>query len=87
MLGSGDPSAFEKARPVFKTFCADIFHLGSAGCGQVGKLIHNILLWVSVVANHEAFSLADKCGVDKTVLAKAIKMSMAEMGPSNIFRQ
>ena len=86
MLGSGDPSAFEKARPVFKTFCADIFHLGPAGCGQVGKLIHNILLWVSVVANHEAFSLADKCGVDKTILAKAIKMSTGGNGTIEYFQ-
>jgi 3-hydroxyisobutyrate dehydrogenase-like beta-hydroxyacid dehydrogenase len=86
MLGSGDLTAFEKARPVFQTFCADIFHLGPAGCGQVGKLIHNILLWVSVVANHEAFSLADRCGVDKTVLAQAIKMSTGANGTIGYFQ-
>jgi 3-hydroxyisobutyrate dehydrogenase-like beta-hydroxyacid dehydrogenase len=85
MLGSGDLEAFEKARPVFQTFCADIFHLGPAGCGQVGKLIHNILLWVSVVANNEAFSLADNCGIDKAVLAKAIKMSTGGNGTIEYF--
>jgi 3-hydroxyisobutyrate dehydrogenase-like beta-hydroxyacid dehydrogenase len=86
MLGSGDPAAFERARAVFQTFCADIFHLGPAGCGQVGKLIHNILLWVSVVANHEAFSLADQCGIDKAVLAKAIKMSTGGNGTIEYFQ-
>ena len=86
MLGSGDPSAFDTARPVFQTFCADIFHLGPAGCGQVGKLVHNILLWVSVVANHEAFSLADRCGVNKQTLASAIKMSTGANGTIGYFQ-
>jgi len=53
---ASETSRLEKARPVFQTFCTDIFHLGPAGCGQVGKLIQNILLWVSVVANNEAYS-------------------------------
>jgi 3-hydroxyisobutyrate dehydrogenase-like beta-hydroxyacid dehydrogenase len=40
----GDPAILERARPVFETFSKKIAHMGTAGAGQVGKLINNALL-------------------------------------------
>lgn len=80
MMGSGDSKAFRRARPIFRTFCSDIFHFGPAGHGQVAKITHNLLLWIAVVANCEALTFAEKLGLDKKELAKAIKISTGTNG-------
>jgi 3-hydroxyisobutyrate dehydrogenase-like beta-hydroxyacid dehydrogenase len=80
MLGSGDRRAFERLRPVLRTFCTDIFHLGKVGAGQVAKICNNILLWISVVANCETFGLAERCGLDKQALVEALRLSTGTNG-------
>lgn len=80
LLGSGDERAFARARPVFDTFCGDIFHLGKAGCGQVAKICNNLLLWISVVANYETFALAKRFGLNKEELISALMVSTGTNG-------
>jgi len=80
LLGSGDEAAFERAHPVFKAFCADIFHLGPVGCGQVAKICNNLLLWISVVANCETINLAKKFGLKKEQLVAALMISTGTNG-------
>ncbi|HUZ91420.1 MAG TPA: NAD(P)-dependent oxidoreductase, partial [Methylocella sp.] len=80
LLGSGDPMAFARAKPLFRTFCSDIFHLGPAGCGQVAKICNNLLLWNSVVANCETLALAERCGLNKEELIKALMISTGTNG-------
>ncbi len=80
LLGSGDEAAFARARPVFEAFCADIFHLGPAGCGQVAKICNNLLLWISVVANYETMNMADKYGLKKSQLVSALMISTGTNG-------
>src|SRR5256885_13895394 len=41
VYGAGDSGAFELCRPVLGAFASDIFHLGPAGAGQVGKMGNN----------------------------------------------
>jgi len=80
LLGSGDEAAFKRARPVFRTFCGDIFHLGQAGCGQVAKICNNMLLWISVAANCETIGLAEKYGLNKAELTAALMISTGTNG-------
>lgn len=80
MLGSGDPRAFARIRPVMRAFCTDIFHVGKVGAGQVAKICNNLLLWISVVANSETFGLAERCGIDKKQLAAALSISSGTNG-------
>jgi len=80
MLGSGDRRAFERIRPVMRAFCTDIFHVGQVGAGQVAKICNNLLLWISMVANCETFSLAERCGLDKAALARALSISSGTNG-------
>ena len=80
MLGGGDKKAFARIRPVVRTFCTDIFHLGKVGSGQVAKICNNILLWISVVANCETFGLAERCGLDKAALVEALGVSTGTNG-------
>lgn len=80
MLGSGDRRAFSRLRPVLRAFCTDIFHVGKVGAGQVAKICNNLLLWISVVANCETFTLAGRCGLDKAQLASALRISSGTNG-------
>lgn len=72
VYGGGDETAFEACRPALATFASDIFHLGPAGAGQVGKMVNNLLLWTCISANDEGLRLAEALGVDPEKLAKAL---------------
>jgi len=80
MLGGGDRRVFDRIRPVMRAFCTDIYHVGKVGAGQVAKICNNLLLWISMVANCETFSLAERCGLDKAALAQALSISSGTNG-------
>ena len=77
VLTGGDPEVFQACRPVMETFASDIFHLGPFGCGQVGKMINNMILWACTAANVESLQLGEKLGVDQARLRTALKKSSA----------
>ena len=78
VFGGGDAKAFERCRPALSTFASDIFHLGPAGAGQVGKMVNNMILWACVAANDESLRLAEALGVDRDALRKALHRSSAQ---------
>ncbi|NBY70990.1 MAG: NAD(P)-dependent oxidoreductase [Betaproteobacteria bacterium] len=79
ILGAGEPQAFEACRPVFDTFASDIFHLGdTAGAGQVGKMVNNLILWACTAANDEGLRLGESMGVDPAKMRKALHHSSAQ---------
>ena len=63
MVG-GEASAFARAKPVLDAMGKTIVHAGAAGNGQVAKLANNMLLGISMIATCEAFTLAEKLGLD-----------------------
>jgi 3-hydroxyisobutyrate dehydrogenase-like beta-hydroxyacid dehydrogenase len=74
-LVGGERSAFERARPIYRTFCSDIAHLGDIGAGQVGKAMNNFLLWVNGLALIEAGRLSEANGMNLVTLREALLMS------------
>ncbi len=78
ILGAGDERAFEQCRPVFQSFASEIFHLGEAGAGQVGKMVNNLILWACMTANDEGLRLGEALGVDPEKLRKALHFSSAQ---------
>jgi 3-hydroxyisobutyrate dehydrogenase-like beta-hydroxyacid dehydrogenase len=73
IYGAGDEAAFEACRPAFSAFASDIFHLGAAGAGQVGKMVNNLLLWACTSANDEGLRLAEALGVSADKLRAALR--------------
>jgi 3-hydroxyisobutyrate dehydrogenase-like beta-hydroxyacid dehydrogenase len=71
----GKPEVFERARPIYATFCSDIAHLGDVGAGQFGKALNNLLLWVNGVALIEAGRLSEAAGMDLVKLRDALMIS------------
>ncbi len=74
-LVGGKPDVFERARPIYRTFCSDIAHLGDVGAGQCGKAMNNFLLWVNGMALIEAGRLSEANGMDLVKLRQALLMS------------
>lgn len=76
MVG-GDGNAFEACKPVLESFASSIFHVGSIGAGQVGKMVNNLILWSCISANHEGLKLAERLDVDPERLRTALLASSA----------
>ena len=74
----GDEKAFEACRPAFSAFASDIFHLGAAGAGQVGKMVNNLILWACTSANDEGLRLGEALGVDADKMRAALHHSSAQ---------
>lgn len=74
-LAGGKREVFERALPIYRTFSADIAHLGDVGAGQFGKAMNNFLLWVNGVALIEAGRLSEANGMDLVKLREALLKS------------
>jgi 3-hydroxyisobutyrate dehydrogenase-like beta-hydroxyacid dehydrogenase len=78
VFGAGEETAFEACRPAFAAFASDIFHLGPAGAGQVGKMVNNLILWACISANDEGLRLGEALGVDADRLRTALHKGSAQ---------
>ncbi len=78
ILGAGEEAAFEACRPAFASFASDVFHLGAAGAGQVGKMVNNLILWACIAANDEGLRLGEQLGVDAEKMRAALHHSSAQ---------
>jgi len=70
IMGSGDPVAFERVRPVLNAFGARVYHLGDrAGAGAQMKVINQLMCGVHIVAAAEALAMAKASGLrlDQTI--------------------
>ncbi|MBN1189059.1 MAG: NAD(P)-dependent oxidoreductase [Dehalococcoidales bacterium] len=68
IIAGGDKSALDKIHKVFEAMGTIIYHAGEVGCGNIAKLVNNI---ISITANSimaEAFVLGVKAGIDPQVL-------------------
>jgi len=74
-LCGGRAEIFERAKPIYATFCKDIVLLGDVGAGQVGKAMNNFLLWVNGIALIEAGRLSESYGIELVKLREALLMS------------
>lgn len=64
----GPEAAFEKARPVLDVMGKTVVHAGGAGNGQAAKICNNMMLGIQMISVCEAFTLADKLGLDRQKL-------------------
>lgn len=71
----GDEGVLVAVRPVLEACGKEVFHLGPAGTGMVGKAMNNLLLWAAAIADREAVALATEFGVDSETLISALLRS------------
>ena len=74
MVG-GEAAVLEKARPVLEAMGKNIYHVGGIGCGNIAKLVNNLISLICNSASAEGFALGVKAGIDPEILLKIISVS------------
>lgn len=77
MVG-GTPEDFARVQPLIATFASDIALCGGVGCGQVLKILNNMVLFETVVAISEAKAIGVRAGVDAGVLFETLSKGSAD---------
>ena len=67
MVG-GDGLALEKIRPILQAMGTKIVHVGDVGCGNVAKLVNNLISLTNNTIDAQAFVLGVKAGIDPQIL-------------------
>ena len=67
MVGATD-AVFAHIRPVLETMGTDVTHCGPVGCGQVVKILNNMLVFQHTAALAEAIAIGRRNGVPPEVL-------------------
>lgn len=71
MVGATD-RVFAHIRPVLETMGTDVTHCGPVGCGQVVKILNNMLVFQNTAALAEAIAIGRRSGVPAEVLLPTI---------------
>lgn len=77
MLG-GEPAALDAVVPFLATAATDIARCGGSGCGQMVKILNNMVLFETVHALAEALAIARRGGLDGTILFEALANGSAD---------
>ncbi len=67
MVG-GEAGAVARGEPLMSAMGRNIVHAGGPGNGQAAKMCNNMILGVSMIAVSEAFTLAERVGLDAQTL-------------------
>jgi len=67
MVGATD-AVFAHVRPLLETMGTDVTHCGPVGCGQVVKILNNMLVFEHTAALAEAMAIGRRHGVPPEVL-------------------
>ena len=71
MVGATDP-VFAHIRPILETMGTDVTHCGGIGCGQVVKILNNMLVFQHTAALAEAMAIGRRNGVAPELLLPTI---------------
>jgi 2-hydroxymethylglutarate dehydrogenase len=74
MVG-GDSATLEKVRPVLETMGQRIFPVGPVGCGNIAKLVNNLIALSTNSITIEGLILGVKAGIDPQVLFDILRVS------------
>lgn len=77
MVGA-EPEVFEQVRGFIATFATDISLCGPVGCGQVVKIMNNMVLFETVVALSEARAIGERAGVPAERLFEVLSKGSAD---------
>jgi 3-hydroxyisobutyrate dehydrogenase len=74
MIG-GDLNSLEAVRKVLEAIGSSIFHVGDVGCGNIAKLVNNLISLTCNAITSEGFVLGVKAGIDAQKLWEVITAS------------
>jgi 3-hydroxyisobutyrate dehydrogenase len=74
MVG-GDAASLEKVKKVLETMGQKVFPVGDVGCGNIAKLVNNLIALSCSSVTAEGFVLGVKAGIDPQVLWDIVAVS------------
>jgi hypothetical protein len=77
MVGAPD-ALFAEIELWLRHAASEVTHCGPVGCGQVLKILNNMVLFETVVALAEALALGESAGVDRTLLFETLAKGSAD---------
>ncbi len=77
MVGA-EPETFARVEPLLATFATDITLCGPVGCGQVVKILNNMIVFETVVALAEAKAIGERSGVAAGLLFDTLSKGSAD---------
>jgi 3-hydroxyisobutyrate dehydrogenase len=77
MVGA-DAATFGRIEPYLRCFATDVLHCGPIGCGQVVKLMNNMVLFEIGGALAEVLAIGRHSGVETEVLLEALSKGSAD---------
>jgi 2-hydroxymethylglutarate dehydrogenase len=78
LMVGGDAAVLDRVRPVLEPMAGKIFHLGDVGCGNVAKLVNNMIGLACNSICAEGLVLGVKGGIDPQVLYDLLTISTAD---------
>jgi 3-hydroxyisobutyrate dehydrogenase-like beta-hydroxyacid dehydrogenase len=69
---------FETVQPLLSHMGSDVLHCGGTGCGQVVKILNNIMVFMTVNALSEVLTVGRRAGMDSKQLFDALSMGSAD---------
>ena len=76
MVG-GDRALFEAMKPVLEPMAGSVTYVGPIGAGNIAKVANQVVVALNIAAVAEAFTLAQKAGVDPAMVYEAIRGGLA----------
>jgi 3-hydroxyisobutyrate dehydrogenase-like beta-hydroxyacid dehydrogenase len=77
MVGAS-PEMFAQIRPLLEHAASEVTHCGEVGCGQITKIMNNMVLAQTVIALSEALAIATAAGMDGRLLFETLTKGSAD---------
>jgi 3-hydroxyisobutyrate dehydrogenase len=74
MVG-GPRDLFDECRPILEALGKNVIYCGTAGMGEVVKVVNNLIAGVSMAVVAEALNIGVRCGADPRVMFDVISQS------------
>lgn len=72
------PEQFQQLQPLLSHMGSDVLHCGGTGCGQIVKILNNIMVLMSVNALAEVLTMGRRAGMDSKELFDALSKGSAD---------
>lgn len=84
IMAGGDEACVEKIRPLLAPLSQRLTRMGAVGAGQVTKVCNQMIVAANAMLIAETVALAEKAGVDASLLAPALAGGFADSLPFQI---
>ena len=85
IMFGGTQDLLQEIRPLLEAMGSHIVYMGDAGCGQLAKMINNILYNANMAALAEVLPMAAKLGLDPAKVAEVINAGSGQSFASKYF--